>query len=166
LHTEFDRLDRVLGIERGPGGEPSVNDFLTIDLLPIVDAFATRFDELPEAVRGRPDYRLLISAGVPVRGVAVIGPITSDGSIELLHIRLDFDTQPDEASRPTGRQPSRQVRMAEFCRGADLALGPEPGSSRGPDPGPGLQAPRRRSPPRSRWYGTVRSSPRATNPAH
>jgi hypothetical protein len=28
----FDELDRVLGIERGPNGEPSVNDFLTIDL--------------------------------------------------------------------------------------------------------------------------------------
>jgi hypothetical protein len=95
-HAVFDELDRVLGIERGPNGEPSVNDFLTIDLLPIVDAFATRFDELPEAVRGRPDYRLLISAGVLVRGVAVIGQITADGSIELLYIRLDLDTEWDE----------------------------------------------------------------------
>jgi hypothetical protein len=96
-HAVFDELDRVLGTDRGPGGEPSVNDFLTIDLLPIVDAFATRFDELPEAVSGRPDYRLLISAGVLVRGVAVIGQRTSDGSIELLYIRLDLDSEWDDS---------------------------------------------------------------------
>lgn len=94
-HDVFDELDRVLGVERGPAGEPSVNDFLTIDLLPIVDAFALRFDELPEAVPGRPDYRLLITAGVLIRGVAVIGQLTTDGTVELLHIRLDFDTEWD-----------------------------------------------------------------------
>lgn len=43
----FDELDRVLGPERGPNGEPSVNDFLTIDLLAIIESFATRFDSLP-----------------------------------------------------------------------------------------------------------------------
>lgn len=91
-HDVFDELNRRLGAERGPNGEPSVNDFLTIDLLPIVDAFATRFDDLPEAVPGRPDYRLLIAAGVLVRGVSVIGQLASDESIELLHIRLDLDT--------------------------------------------------------------------------
>ena len=94
-HDVFDELDRVLGAERGPDGEPSVNDFLTIDLLPIVDAFALRFDELPEAVPGRSDYRLLITAGVLIRGVAVIGQLTTDGTVELLHIRLDFDTEWD-----------------------------------------------------------------------
>ena len=94
-HDVFDELDRVLGAERGPDGEPSVNDFLTIDLLPIVDAFALGFDELPEAVPGRSDYRLLITAGVLIRGVAVIGQLTTDGTVELLHIRLDFDTEWD-----------------------------------------------------------------------
>ncbi len=95
-HEVFDELDRRLGAERGPNGEPSVNDFLTIDLLPIVDAFATRFDDLPEAVPGRSDYRLLIAAGALVRGVSVIGQLTSDESIELLHIKLDLDTPWDE----------------------------------------------------------------------
>jgi hypothetical protein len=94
-HDVFDQLDRELGAERGLNGEPSVNDFLTIDLLPIVDAFALRFDELPEAVPGRPDYRLLIAAGVLIRRVAVIGQLTTDGTVELLHIRLDFDTEWD-----------------------------------------------------------------------
>ena len=92
-HDVFDELDRVLGAERGPNGEPSVNDFLTIDLLPIVDAFATRFDSLAEAIPGRSDYRLLIGAGALVRGFAVIGQLVPDGSIELLHIRLDLDTE-------------------------------------------------------------------------
>ena len=69
----FDELDLVLGPERGEDGTPSANDFLTIDLLPIVDAFATRFDELPELIPGRPDYRILISAGVLVHAIAVAG---------------------------------------------------------------------------------------------
>jgi hypothetical protein len=89
----FDELDRRLGTERGPNGEPSVNDFLTIDLLPIVDTFAMRFEELPEAVAGREDYRLLISAGLLVRGVSVIGQRVADGSVELLQIHLDLDTE-------------------------------------------------------------------------
>ncbi len=71
--TVFDEIDQVLGSERGPHGEPSANDFLTIDLLPIVDAFATRFRDLPEGIPGRTDYRLLISAGVLVPTVAVVG---------------------------------------------------------------------------------------------
>ena len=91
-HDVFDQLDRVLGAERGPHGEPSVNDFLTIDLLPIVDAFSTRFGDLPEAVPGRPDYRVLIAAGILAHGVAVIGQLVDDSSIELLSIRLDLDT--------------------------------------------------------------------------
>jgi len=89
----FDELDRRLGNERGPNGEPTVNDFLTIDLLPIVDTFATRFEQLPEAVDGRRDYRLLISAGLLVRGVSVVGQRTSDGSVELLQIHLDLNTE-------------------------------------------------------------------------
>ncbi len=62
----------------------------------LVDAFATRFDDLPEAVPGRSDYRWLIAAGALVRGVSVIGQLTSDESIELLHIKLDLDTPWDE----------------------------------------------------------------------
>ncbi len=93
LARVFEELDRVLGPERGSNGEPSANDFLTIDLLPIVDAFATRFDTFPEAVLGRADYRMLIGAGALVRGFVVIGQLVSDGSIELLHIRLDLDTE-------------------------------------------------------------------------
>jgi hypothetical protein len=87
----FDQIDRVLGAERGPHGEPSANDFLTVDLLAIVEVFATRFNDLPEAVPGRPDYRLLISAGVLVPAVAVVGQITADGSVELISIQFDLE---------------------------------------------------------------------------
>ena len=95
-HDVFNQIDEVLGTERGPNGEPSVNDFLTVDLLPIVDAFAERFDDLPEVVVGRPDYRLLITSGILVRSIAVIAQLTSDGSIEVLDITLDSDTDEDQ----------------------------------------------------------------------
>lgn len=46
----FDELDQVLGPARGPSGRPSANDFLTVDLIAIVDRFATRFEELPALI--------------------------------------------------------------------------------------------------------------------
>jgi hypothetical protein len=46
-------------------------------------------------VRGRPDQRLLISAGVLARGAVVIGQVTSDGSIEMLDVRPDVDGEWD-----------------------------------------------------------------------
>jgi hypothetical protein len=54
------------------------------------------FDELGPSVRpssapriGRPDYRLLISSGVLVRAIAVVGQLISGGSAELISITLD-----------------------------------------------------------------------------
>jgi hypothetical protein len=91
-HDVFDEIDRILGPERGPDGEPSANEFLTIELVQIVDTFASRFTELPEAIAGRSDYRLLISSGVLVPAVAVIGQLVSDGTVELISIRLDTGT--------------------------------------------------------------------------
>ena len=46
----FEDLDRQLGSERGPNGEPSTADFQTIELLRIVDRFAVQFDDLPELI--------------------------------------------------------------------------------------------------------------------
>ncbi len=37
----FQDLDRQLRGERGPSGEPSTNDFQTLELLEIVERFAT-----------------------------------------------------------------------------------------------------------------------------
>ena len=43
----FDDLDRQLGGDRGPNGEPSGTDFIVIDLPTVVDEFAENFDTLP-----------------------------------------------------------------------------------------------------------------------
>lgn len=90
-HEVFDELDEILGTKRGPDGRPSVNDFLTHDLITIVDTFATRFDELPELIQGRLDYRILVTTGTLVYAFAVIGPLTADGSVEIISIDLDFE---------------------------------------------------------------------------
>lgn len=50
----FEQLDEQLGSDRGSHGEPSVTDFLVLDLPTIVDRFATDFDALPAAVQGVP----------------------------------------------------------------------------------------------------------------
>lgn len=73
----FDDLEAQLAPERGPRGEPSVNDFQTFELLRIVEVFATGFDDLPELIAGRPDYRLLIATGLLVSRFSVLGQLTS-----------------------------------------------------------------------------------------
>ncbi len=86
----FEALDRELGVDRGPDGEPSADDFLVVDLLPMVEVFARRFDELPEHIPGRPDYRVLISAGLLARAVAVVGQLNPDDTNELVIIRIEL----------------------------------------------------------------------------
>ena len=81
----FDDLDRHLGSDRGPNGEPSGTDFIVIDLPTVVDEFAVNFDSLPIAYPDRPDYRVLV----------VGGTLVADGSIVLLGIEFDLGW-PDE----------------------------------------------------------------------
>lgn len=85
----FEDLDRQLPAERGPNGEPSTNDFQTLELLEIVDRFAESFDDLPELIEGRPDYRVLISTGLLVRGFAVVGQLAPDDAVELISLDID-----------------------------------------------------------------------------
>ena len=87
----FDDLDRQLRSERGPHGEPSTGDFQVFELLRIVERFATGFDDLPELIPGRTDYRILITTGTLVAALSVIGQLAQDGAIEL--VQLDIDTQ-------------------------------------------------------------------------
>lgn len=86
----FDDLDRQLGAERGPNGEPSSGDFQVFELLRIVERFAIGFDDLPELIPGRPDYRILITSGTLVAVLSVIGQLAADGAVEL--VQLDIDT--------------------------------------------------------------------------
>lgn len=88
----FEDLDRQLGNERGPNGEPSTNDFQTFELLDIVERFATGFDELPPLISGRRDYRVLISTGVLVHAYSVVGQLRPDGAVELISLDLDLRT--------------------------------------------------------------------------
>ena len=86
----FKDLDRQLSMERGPNGEPSAIDFQTIELLEIVERFATKFDELPPAFEGRDDYRVLVKSGSLVRAVKVVGVQARDGAVDLLALDLDL----------------------------------------------------------------------------
>lgn len=87
----FEDLDRQLPAERGREGQPSAHDFQVFELIRIVDHFATSFDELPELILGRADYRVLISAGMLVARFAAVGQLAPDGAVELVQLDLDVD---------------------------------------------------------------------------
>ena len=90
-HEVFDRLDAILGPERGPEGRPSANGFLTFELVEILDVFATRFDDLPRLIDQRDDYRILISNGTLVHAFAVIGQLNTDETIEIVRVDIDVE---------------------------------------------------------------------------
>ena len=85
----FVDLDRQLGPDRGPHGEPSATDFLVIELPAVVERFATGFETLPEAVEGVAEARMVIGTGRLVRAFAVYGLLMSDDSVELIGIEID-----------------------------------------------------------------------------
>ena len=85
----FVDLDRRLGPDRGPHGQPSATDFLVIELPAVVEQFATGFDSLPEAVEGVAEARMVIGTGLLVRAFAVYGLLMSDDSVELIGIEID-----------------------------------------------------------------------------
>lgn len=87
----FEDLDRQLSAERGPNGEPSSVDFQAVELIAIIDEFATGFADIPPLIRGREDYRLLIKTGMLVGAISVVGQRMTDGAIELLSLELDLN---------------------------------------------------------------------------
>jgi hypothetical protein len=86
----LEQLDAQLGEERGPNGEPSRIDFLRFELPTLEDEFALRFEDLPEVIPGRTDYRQVITAGRLVPFIAIVGQLTPDGSVLLLGVELDL----------------------------------------------------------------------------
>ena len=91
----FAYLDHQLGDERGPNGEPSVADFQAYELLAIVEEFASSWDDLPELIRGRPEYRILIKTGRLIPMMSIVGQLRPDGGIELIEIALDTNPPAD-----------------------------------------------------------------------
>ena len=87
----FEDLDRQLPAERRPNGEPSAHDFQVFELLRIVEVFATAFDELPALISGRADYRILITTGILVPRIAVVGQLVADDAIELIELDVDIN---------------------------------------------------------------------------
>ena len=49
------------------------------------------WDTLAELIPGRPDYRIVLAAGLLVPRIAVAGQLAPDGAIELIRLRLDLD---------------------------------------------------------------------------
>lgn len=86
----FAHLDTQLGDERGPAGEPSTADFQAYELLPLVEEFATGWDDLPELIPGRPEYRILIKTGYLIPMLSVVGQLAPDGAIDLTEISVDL----------------------------------------------------------------------------
>jgi hypothetical protein len=91
LASLFEQFDLQLPSERGPEGEPTAAEFAASDLLDIVEAFATLWDELPVRIIGLPDYRDLITATRLVYAVRVRGQLSPvDDAIELTDIVIDL----------------------------------------------------------------------------
>lgn len=88
--TFFEQLDQQLGPDRGPNGEPSATDFLVLDLPTIVDAFATAFDDLPEAIEGTTAARVLIGTGRLARAFVIYELLMDDGSIDLIGVDVEL----------------------------------------------------------------------------
>lgn len=87
----FVLLEGQLPDERGPNGEPTVAEFVAGDLVEIIERFATGWDALPTSVRGRTDYRVLITTTHLVPYVSVYGQLSPvDGGIELIDIDIDL----------------------------------------------------------------------------
>ncbi len=79
----FEDLDRQLPAEPSHG-VPSRSDFQAYELLEIVEAFAAGFDNLPELIPGRPDYRILITTGRVVVSVSVTAQLAPDGAVDVV----------------------------------------------------------------------------------
>ena len=87
----FVLLDAQLPDERGPHGEPTAAEFAAGDLMDLVEEFATGWDGLATPIRGRTDYRVLITTTHLVPYVSVYGQLSPvDGAIELIDIDLDL----------------------------------------------------------------------------
>ena len=90
----YRQIDALLPAER-TGPVPSRHDFLAYVLPVIMGRFASDWDALPERFAGRATYREVITVGVLVPYVAVLGQMTGSGVVELVEIEIDLEGLPD-----------------------------------------------------------------------
>jgi hypothetical protein len=87
----FVLLDQQLPDQRGPHGEPTAAEFAAGDLMDLVEEFATSWDTLGTPIRGRTDYRVLITTTHLVPYVSVYAQLSPvDGAVELIDIDIDL----------------------------------------------------------------------------
>ena len=55
-----------------------------------MERFASGFDDLPELIPGRHDYRILMTTGLLVRACSVVGQLGPDGAVEQISLELDL----------------------------------------------------------------------------
>jgi hypothetical protein len=79
----------LLPNERGENSEPSITDFLVIEVPVIVERFANGFDGLAEIVDGVPAGRMLIASGLLVSMFVAFDILLVDGSIEVVGLDID-----------------------------------------------------------------------------
>ena len=84
-------IEQTFPAERGPGNSPSVADYKTIEHSQIVNVFAERFDQLPQFIVGRPDYREHNYFGQIVYLIVVRAQLRRDGTVELLEAIIDTE---------------------------------------------------------------------------
>lgn len=60
-----------------------------MDLPPVIERFATGFDELTAELSGVPAVRVLIASGVTVSAFAVYGVLTYDDAVSLVGITIE-----------------------------------------------------------------------------
>src|SRR3954454_21499255 len=86
--TFFERLDELLGPERGSDGTPSATDFLLHDLPAIIDLLAEGYLEHTVAVAHDPEIRVLITAGILVPFISVYAVLGADDAVEIIYLEL------------------------------------------------------------------------------
>ncbi len=84
-----DQLDQILGVDRGPNGEPSSHDFLSDVATDLTDTIPERWDDLP--VDPTNGFRMLISVAPTLGYPYVVWCRERDAeTIELVEIEIDL----------------------------------------------------------------------------
>jgi len=73
-----------------PNGEPSSSDFLLVDLPPIAEEFAERFDSLPQMYEQRSNYRYLVTTGRLASAALIVGQLSADDTIALVSVEIEL----------------------------------------------------------------------------